>query len=55
MSKGRDTERAILERCRQIATTPGDTPSDHDAGANVCRLAGMNARLRYADNIQITA
>ena len=40
MSPARDIERTMLERCLQIATTPGDMPRDQ-AEANVCRLAGM--------------
>ncbi|WP_165674617.1 hypothetical protein [Metapseudomonas otitidis] len=38
----------MLERCRQIATTPNDAPSDQ-AEANVCRLAGMIVRIRYPE------
>lgn len=40
MSTARDIERVMLERCLQIAITPGDMPRDQ-AEANVCRLAGM--------------
>lgn len=47
MSTARDIERAMLDRCLQIATTPGDTPRDQ-AEANVCRLAGMIVS-RYPD------
>ena len=45
MSPARDIERTMLERCLQIATTPGDMPRDQ-AEANVCRLAGMIVRIR---------
>lgn len=38
----------MLERCRQIATTPGDVPRNQ-AEANVCRLAGMIVRIRYPE------
>lgn len=46
--QARDIERAMLERCLQIATTPGDTPQDQ-AEANVCRLAGMIVDGRYPE------
>ncbi|MCK2127265.1 hypothetical protein [Thauera chlorobenzoica] len=48
MSAARDIERAMLERCRQIATTPGEKPRDQ-AEANVCRLAGTIVRIRYPE------
>jgi len=48
MSTARDTEQAMLERCRQIATTPDDAPRDQ-AEANVCRLAGMIVGHRYSE------
>lgn len=48
MSTARDIERAILARCLQIATTPGDAPRDQ-AEANVCRLAGMIVDGRYPE------
>lgn len=47
-STARDIERAILARCLQIATTPGDAPRDQ-AEANVCRLAGMIVDGRYPE------
>lgn len=46
MSTARDIERVMLERCLQIAITPGDMPRDQ-AEANVCRLAGMIVDGRY--------
>ena len=48
MSTARDIERAMLERCLQIATTPDDAPRDQ-AEANVCRLAGMIVDGRYPE------
>ncbi len=48
MTSARDTEQAMLERCRQIATTPGDSPRNQ-AEANVCRLAGMIVGVRYPE------
>lgn len=48
MNSARDTEQAMLERCRQIATTPDDVPRNQ-AEANVCRLAGMIVRIRYPE------
>ncbi len=44
----RDIEKTMLERCRQIATTPVDAPQNQ-AEANVCRVAGMIVRIRYPD------
>lgn len=49
MSTARDIERAMLERCLQIATTPGDMPRDQ-AEANVCRLAGIAGIQRLAND-----
>ena len=48
MDSARDTEQVMLERCRQIATMPGDAPRDQ-AEANVCRLAGMIVSIRYPE------
>jgi|SRR5690606_3106889 len=48
MSTARDIEQAMLERCRQIATTPDDVPRNQ-AEANVCQLAGMIVRIRYPE------
>ena len=48
MSTARDIERVMLERCLQIAITPGDMPRDQ-AEANVCRLAGMIVDGRYPE------
>jgi hypothetical protein len=48
MSTARDIERVMLERCLQIAITPGDMPCDQ-AEANVCRLAGMIVDGRYPE------
>ena len=45
-STARDIEQAMLERCRQIATMPGEVPRDQPE-ANVCRLAGMIVDSRY--------
>lgn len=38
----------MLERCRHIATIPGEAPRDQ-AEANVCRLAGMIVSIRYPE------
>ncbi|WP_261531379.1 hypothetical protein [Burkholderia multivorans] len=46
--QARDIEQAMLERCLQIATTPGDMPRDQ-AEANVCRLAGVIVDGRYPE------
>jgi hypothetical protein len=48
MSTARDSEKAMMERCHQIATTPGEAPRDQ-VEANVCRLAGMIISTRYPE------
>lgn len=48
VNSARDTEQAMLERCRQIATTPDDVPRNQ-AEANVCQLAGIIVRIRYPE------